>query len=113
MRYALVLTDAEGAPLTGADTYEVTVPAGIVRDGGYFSLTVYGTDNRLLIPNPKGIYDRTTYTTELERDGTAIITVSPSGEGRNGLPADKPCYAILRAYVPVQDADIRPTFRKV
>jgi hypothetical protein len=113
VRYALVLADADGAPLTGTDTYEVTVPKGIVRDGGYFSLTVYGTDNRLLIPNPTGIYDRTTYTTEFEADGTAIITVGPLGEGKNGLPTGKPFYAILRAYVPVQDAEIRPTFRKV
>jgi hypothetical protein len=56
---------------------------------------------------------RTTYTTELEEDGTAIITVRPSGEGRNGLPTGTPFYAILRAYVPVQDADIRPLFRRV
>ena len=39
-----ILADDEGGPLKGTDTYEVTVPAGIVRDDGYFSVTVYDGD---------------------------------------------------------------------
>ena len=112
VRYAPILTDDDGAPLDGTDTYEVTVPAGIVRDDGYVSVTVYGTDNKLLIPNEQRIYDRTTYTTELEADGTAVITLSPSGGGRNGIPTGKPFYGILRAYQPVRGAQLEPTVRK-
>jgi hypothetical protein len=106
--YALILTDDSGAALTGEDTYEVTVPANIVHDDGYFSVTVYGTDNKLLIPNEQGIYDRTTYTAEAEADGTYIVTLSPDGHGKNGIPTGKPFYGLLRAYVPVKGADITP-----
>jgi hypothetical protein len=112
VRYMPILTDDDGAPLSGTETYEVRVPAGIVRDDGYFSVTVYGADNKLLIPNAKRVYDRTSYTTELEADGTAVITLSPSGDGRNGIPTGKPFYGILRAYQPVPGAALRPTVRK-
>ncbi len=112
VRYAPILADADGAPLNGTDTYEVTVPAGIVRDDGYFSVTVYGIDNKLLIPNDRRIYDRTSYTTELEADGTAVITLSPDGSGRNGIPTGKPFYGILRAYQPVRGARLQPTVHK-
>ena len=40
-------------------------------------------------------------------DGTYTITLSPSGDGQNGIPTGKPFYCILRAYVPVRDADLR------
>ena len=39
-------------------------------------------------------------------DGSYTITLSPDGSGQNGIPTGKPLYAILRAYVPVQDADM-------
>ncbi len=87
---------------------EVTVPSHIVQPDGYFSVTVYGTDNKLLIPNELGIYDRTTYTSHLEADGTYIVTLSPDGHGSNGIPTGKPFYGLLRAYVPVKGADINP-----
>lgn len=90
----------------------MTVPAGIVRDDGYFSITVYGVDNKLLIPNDLGIYDRTSYTTELEPDGSAVITLSPDGSGRNGIPTGKPFYGLLRAYQPVHGAPLKPSVRK-
>ena len=107
--YALIMTDDHGAALTGEDTYEVTVPANIIHPDGYFSVTVYGTDNKLLIPNEQGIYDRTTYTADPEADGTYIVTLSPDGQGKNGIPTGKPFYGLLRAYVPVKGADITPT----
>jgi len=89
-----------------------TLHPRIVRDDGYFSVTVYGTDDRMLIPNEPGVYDRTSYTTELEPDGTAVITLSPDGRGRNGIPTGKPFYGILRAYQPVQGAALKPSIRK-
>jgi hypothetical protein len=106
VRYGLILTDHNGDPFNGTDTYLLTVPRDIVEDNGYFSVTVYGTDNKLLIPNSKGIYDRTSYTSEPNNDGGYDITLSPEGEGRNAIPTGKPFYAILRAYMPVRGADM-------
>ncbi len=107
VRYGLILADEFGKPFNGQDTYVLTVPADIVHDHGYFSVTIYGVDNKLLIPNDKKIYDSTTYTAEKNSDGTYTITLSPSGEGKNGIPTGgKAFYGILRAYVPVKGADM-------
>ena len=78
-----------GEPLSGDETYKVTVPANIIKEGGYFSVTVYGNDNKLLIPNAMQRYDRTTYDSEQNDDGTYTITLSPDGDGVNGLPTGK------------------------
>ena len=106
VRYGTILTDENGQPFDGRQSYVLTVPAGIVQDGGYFSVTVYGSDNKLLIANDKKIYDRTTYSSERNEDGTYTVTLSPEGGGRNGIPTGKPFYAVLRAYVPVSGADM-------
>ena len=106
VRYRSMLSDANGDPFSGSNSYVLTVPAGIVQDDGYFSVTVYGSDNKLLIPNDKNIYDQTTYSSERNDDGTYTITLSPDGKGLNGIPTGKPFYAILRAYVPVQGVDM-------
>ena len=112
VRYGIILNDENGQPFTGTDTYELIVPAGIVHDEGYMSITVYGTDNKLLIPNDKKIYDRTSYTSKQNEDGTYTITLSPDGNGINGIPTGKPFYAILRAYVPVEGADLTVKIKK-
>jgi hypothetical protein len=106
VQYRAILTDEAGEPLNGEDTYVLTVPAGIVHEQGYYSITVYGSDNKLLIPNDKKIYDRTTYSSQQNADGTYTVTLSPAGDGINGIPTGKPFYAILRAYVPVEGADL-------
>jgi hypothetical protein len=38
VRYGIILTDDTGEPLNGKDTYIVTVPANLVREGGYQKL---------------------------------------------------------------------------
>ncbi len=111
-KYSVIATDEDGLPLKGNISYELSVPANIVREGGYTSITVYGVDNRLLIPNDKKIYDRTSYTSTQNDDGTYTITLSPSGEGINGIPTGKPFYAILRAYEPIEGADLNIIVRK-
>jgi hypothetical protein len=113
VKYSLILSDQDGEALNGIDTYVVTVPGGIVHDDGYFSVTVYGADNKLLIPNEEGIYDRTSYTSERNDDGTYTITLRPNGEGTNGIPTGKPFYALLRAYMPVDGIDMTPSVIKV
>jgi hypothetical protein len=108
VRYALTLKDDDGHPLKGDATYEVTVPAGINKKEGYFSVTVYGGDNKLLIPNDQKRYDRTTYTAEPNKDGTYTIMLSPTGSGKNAIPTGKDFYMITRAYVPVPGANNQP-----
>ena len=71
-----------------------------------FNFIDRGADNRLLIPNEKMVYDRTSYSSTQNNDGTYTITLSPTGEGLNGVPTGKAFYAILRAYVPIKDADM-------
>lgn len=112
VRYFAQSTDDDDQPLKGDATYTVTVPAGLVQDKGYYSVTVYGTDNKLLIPNDKKIYDRTTYTSKQNEDGTYTLTLSPSGEGENGIPTGKDFYAILRAYLPKPGAAMRLKIKK-
>ena len=85
-------------------TYEITVPANTYRDNGYMSLTIYGVDNKLLIPNKKQVYDQTSYTAKPNKDGTYTITVSPKGDGQNGIPTGKAFYGVLRVYEPIGDA---------
>ncbi len=106
VRYGLLAVDENGKPFNGDDTYVLTVPAGLVEPQGYFSVTLYGSDNKLLIPNPQGRYDRTSYSAEPNPDGTYTVTLSPSGKGLNGIPTGKPFYGVLRAYVPVVGADM-------
>jgi hypothetical protein len=107
VRYGLVLADEHGKPFNGTDTYVLTIPPNIVRKEGYYSITVYGSDNKLLIQNDQKVYDRTTYSSKANDDGGYTVTLSPNGSGVNGIPTGKPFYAILRAYVPVPGADLR------
>ncbi len=112
VRYGIAFADSEGQPLKGKDTYLVTVPANIIQHGGYYSVTAYGADDKLLIPNDKKVYDRTTYSSEPNEDGTYTLTLSPSGAGKNGIPTGKPFYLILRAYVPVAGANMNLLIEK-
>jgi hypothetical protein len=113
VRYAIFVTDDTGEPLNGKATYIVTVPAGLVKKHGYYSITLYGTDNKLLIPNDKKIYDRTSYSSEPNDDGTYALTLSPSGEGSNGIPTGgKNFYGVLRAYVPAPGAVMKVKVEK-
>jgi hypothetical protein len=112
VRYGMILADGDNKPFNAKDTYIFTVPANIAKKSGYFSVTVYGTDNKLLIPNDKKIYDRTTYSSEQNKDGTYTITLSPDGEGLNGIPTGKPFYAVLRSYDPTPDAVMKVKITK-
>lgn len=106
------MRDTNRDPLTGTDTYVLTVPANINQPSGYYSVTAYGAGNKLLIPNVQKIYDRTTYSSEQNDDGTYTVTLSPTGEGKNGIPTGKPFYIILRVYVPIAGADMTPKLEK-
>jgi hypothetical protein len=106
VRYNLLVTDSNNVPFNGKDNYVLTVPAGIVHDDGYYSITIYATENKGLIPNDEGRYDRTTYSSTRNADGTYTVSINPMGEGLNGIPSGKYFYVLLRAYVPVKGADM-------
>ena len=113
VRYKVIFTDDSGAPFNGEYSYLLTVPAGIVHDDGYYSITVYGTDNKGLIPNPQGRYDRTTYSSSANADGTYTVSLNPAGEGINAIPTGKNFYAVFRAYVPVKGADLTVAVKRL
>ena len=106
VRYNMMLTDSSGEPFNGEDSYLLTVPADIVHPDGYYSITIYGVDNKALIPNEQGRYDRTTYSSSPNDDGTYTIALNPQGDGVNAIPTGKDFYVLLRAYVPVKGADL-------
>jgi len=112
VRYGMILVDGDNKPFNAKDTYVFTVPANLAKKSGYFSVTVYGTDNKLLIANDKKVYDRTTYSSKQNKDGTYTITLSPDGEGLNGIPTGKPFYAVLRAYDPMPNAVMKVDIKK-
>ena len=107
VRYNMMLTDSSDQPFNGEDSYVLTVPANIVHRDGYYSVTIYGVDNKALIANEQGRYDRTTYSSSPNPDGTYTISLNPDGNGVNAIPtAGKDFYVVLRAYVPVVGADL-------
>ena len=112
VRYGTILTDDDGQPLRGDATYIATVPAGLHEASGYFSVTLYGTDNKLLIPNALKVYDRTSFSAAPNADGSYTLTFSPDGAGQNGIPTGKDFYGVLRAYVPSPNASMKVSVKK-
>ncbi|CUH47191.1 DUF1214 domain-containing protein [Ruegeria atlantica] len=110
--YNALFTDIQGELFNGEGTHKVTVPAGIVHDDGYRSITVYGSDDKLLIPNDQNGYDRTTFLSGTNEDETHTVTHSPDGSGQNGIPTRTPIYVLLRAYLPVAGAVIETVVEK-
>ncbi|MEL7452166.1 MAG: DUF1214 domain-containing protein [Pseudomonadota bacterium] len=114
VQYWLALTDKDGQPIDPSKTYRLDVPAGLVEESGYISITPYNAQTRFLIPNELGIYDRTSYTMEANADGSYSVILSPEGSGQNGLPTSGvPFYVLLRAYVPVDGANVEATLSEM
>ena len=109
--YQQYLTDQNGAPLNGTDSYEIVVQndALMKNDKGYWSLTVYSMEDRYLIPNEKGVYVMSSYVAKLNSDGTTTLRINPEGEGINAIPnAGKAFYAVFRVYEPVIGVEFPP-----
>lgn len=113
VRYNMLREDSSGMPFSGKGSYVLTVPAGIVHDDGYYSITIYANHNKGLIPNDEGRYDRTTYSSAQNADGTYTVSINPQGEGINGIPSGEDFYVLLRAYVTVDGADLNVSAVKV
>jgi len=110
VRYNVMTKDSSGEFLSGKNSYVVTTPANMYKEGGYFSVTLYSKKTKLLMPNDKKIYARTSDNAEMNKDGTYTISVNPKGEGINGLPTSgEDFYLIIRAYVPTDNIDLFKT----
>ena len=108
--YELLHVDAQGAPTTGDRTYRMTFPAGQLPSAVvdcFWSLTVYGKPDYMLVPNPAARYSVSTRSElVLEPDGSLVLTFSPEPPAdapeSNWLPtpAGKAFTADLRLYLP-------------
>lgn len=89
--YLMTIADADGAPLRGANTYTLTVPADAPVEA-FWSATAYDRVRHTLIRDTPWS-SRSSVTPGLERnaDGTTTLTfapVAPGGAGNNWVPTD-------------------------
>ena len=108
--YFSSVSDSEGAPLTGASVYAITIPADVPVNA-FWSLTMYQaeTDGRFFfVDNPIRRYSIGDRTRDVVRgaDGSIEVVFSrdpPTGP-RNWLPTPEgPWRASFRAYLPQSD----------
>ena len=111
--YPALATDADGQPLTGADNYTLTFPAGQLPPvNAFWSVTMYKLPESLLVDNP---IDRYLINSPMlpdlvkDADGSVTIYVQNSSPGAdkeaNWLPAPPgPFVAALRLYWPRPEA---------
>jgi hypothetical protein len=110
------IESVEGRPITGEGgrEYRATFPAPDVSE--FWSVTVYGEDDRLMAHNTINRHSRGDRTLPPNEDGTYSILLSANVESHAGDPQflpipEKDCYLILRLYGPseaIQDGDYTP-----
>jgi hypothetical protein len=107
--YPLCEVDAEGRPLDGRGRYELHfAPDQAPQVDAFWSMTMYGKRDCLLVPNPIERYSIGDRTPGLvwEPDGSLRIRMQADdpGPGVNWLPtpADDHFYVVLRLYQPRQ-----------
>ncbi len=113
--YAVSYVDQNQKALNGSDNYEIVVPneALTKNSKGYWSYTIYNSEDNYLIPNDKDKYVISSYTTKENKDGTVTIRINPNAEGDNALPTNgKPFYGVFRVYEPIEGIEF-PTIEKV
>jgi len=106
--YPVAKTDADGVPLTGANTYRLVFHGDALPPvDAFWSLTMYRRDAYPLVANALNRYAIGDRTPSLVRgeDGSLTIHISheePAGEGRaNWLPAPAgPFHLMMRLYMP-------------
>ena len=108
--YELLHVDANGQPTTGSSTYRMTFAADALPDAvvdGFWSLTVYGKPDYMLVPNAAGRFTvGSEHPLHVDADGSITLAFAPERpEGTpetNWLPtpAGKPFTADLRLYLP-------------
>jgi len=77
-KYAALFKDADGAPLRGANSYQLRVPANVPAKS-FWSVTVYDAQTRSMIDNAQGISGRDSYQSTLQTndDGTVDLHLGP------------------------------------
>lgn len=108
--YELLHVDANGAPTTGAVAYRMTFAADALPDtvvGGFWSLTVYGKPDYMLVPNDAGRFTvGSEHPLEKSPDGSITLIFAPQlptgAPESNWLPTPegKAFTADLRLYLP-------------
>jgi hypothetical protein len=104
-QYIYTDNDSTGAPLTGANSYEITFPAGQEPPvNGFWSLTLYN-DQHFFFPNELKRYSLGTKNKTLKRNADGSLTLyagakSPGADKEsNWLPAPKGHFSLyIRAY---------------
>ena len=114
--YPLCEVDAEGRPLDGRGHYELHfAPDQAPQVDAFWSMTMYGKRDCLLVPNAIERYSIGDRTPGLvwQRDGSLRIRMQADdpGPGHNWLPtpADDHFYVVLRLYQP-RDAHLQMQF---
>ncbi len=106
--YWMYSLDHEGNPLTGSKNYRVTFKEAIPFDEpGFWSLTLYGSDNNYTVTNPINRYMLGSDTRDLKKnaDGSFTIYIQHKSPGKdkesNWLPSPPGnFYLVPRAYAP-------------
>ncbi len=106
--YWMYTLDSEGNPLSGSKKYTMTFKEGIpFYKPGFWSLTMYDSDNNYTVPNPINRYMLGSDTSEMKKneDGSFTIYIQKDSPGKeresNWLPAPSGSfYLIPRAYAP-------------
>ena len=111
--YELLHVDANGDPTTGDTTYRMTFTADQLPShvaDCFWSLTVYGKPDYMLVPNPAGRYNVSTRSDlAFADDGSLTLFFAPQRPAdvpeTNWLPtpAGKAFTADLRLYLPRDD----------
>lgn len=105
--YLAEYRDKDDQVLDGSKNYVLHVPANPPAKL-FWSLTVYDTDQRVLIDNGKGVADKSSRQDLLKNaDGSVDIYVgadAPSGKEKNWIPSvpGKAWFAMFRLYGPLQ-----------
>ena len=105
--YIMAEVDADGEVLTGACRYVLRFPPDAqLQVGAFWSVTLYGRKDCLLVPNPIGRHSIGDRTRGLRHDADGGLSIAiqaeDPGPGRNWLPAPagEPFYLALRLYQP-------------
>lgn len=116
--YVMADRDSAGAPLDGRNGYELAfAPGGLPQVGAFWSLTMYGKSDCMLVENALARYSLGDRSPSLRTDADGGIRLHlsaapPADPARHGnwLPAPAgPFYVTLRLYVP-GDAHLGKTF---
>lgn len=113
--YAVSLVDQNQEALNGDDAYELIIPAEELTksSNGYWSFTIYNSEDNYLIDNELDKYVVSSYTAIENEDGSVTIRVNPKATGENALPTNgKPFYGVLRVYEPIEGLEF-PKIEKV